>query len=374
MRFSLSKNSIPPKGTFWHSPGVCWDGMKRGMVLIGMGIVASAALCAGLILLLRPLLVRYALARPNARSSHRVPTPQGGGIAVVAATLAVATAGLAAAGPAGGPAGGLAGAWIAAAAMTLVLAVVGAVDDIRPLSPALRLALQAFAVAAVVLATSGTGRLLPDGVPLWLERGLAVVAGVWFVNLVNFMDGIDWITVAEMAPVAAALVLFGAAGFAGADVTVVAAALLGALLGFAPFNKPVARLFLGDVGSLPIGLLVAWMLYRLALDGALAAALILPLYYVADATVTLVRRLSRRERVWEAHRSHFYQQATANGLSVMQVSAHVLALNLALAVLAGATLVWRTVPAQLGALAAGCALVAFVLARFAAPRPRRTAA
>jgi UDP-N-acetylmuramyl pentapeptide phosphotransferase/UDP-N-acetylglucosamine-1-phosphate transferase len=231
--------------------------------------------------------------------------------------------------------------------------------------------LQSLAVGVVVLAASGTGRLLPGVVPLWLERGLAVVAGVWFVNLVNFMDGIDWITVAEMAPITAALMLFGALGLAGQDVTVVAAALFGALIGFAPFNRPVARLFLGDVGSLPIGLLVAWMLYRLALDGGLAAALLLPLYYLADATITLLRRLMRGERVWEAHRTHFYQQATDRGLPVVRIAAHVLTVNVALAGLAGATLAWRSLPAQLAALALGGILVALVLARFAAPGGRR---
>src|SRR6476620_6661922 len=177
------------------------------MAFLAIASGASAVVCAGLIWLLWPVLRRYALARPNARSSHTVPTPQGGGIAVIAATLARAAA--------------------------------GAVDDILPLSPLLRLVLQSLVVGVVVLAASGTGRLLPGIVPLWLERGLAVVAGVWFVNLVNFMDGIDWITVAEMAPITAALMLFGALGLAGQDVTVVAAALFGAIVGVAPFNRPV---------------------------------------------------------------------------------------------------------------------------------------
>src|SRR6185436_8470527 len=186
--------------------------------------------------------------------------------------------------------------------------------------------------------------------PWWLERTFVLIGCVWFINLVNFMDGIDWMTVAELVPITAGLGIFGLMGALPQDVTVVAAALFGAIVGFAPFNRPVARLFLGDVGSLPIGLLVAWMLYRLALDGGLAAALLLPLYYLADATITLFRRLMRRERVWEAHRTHFYQQATDRGLPVMRIAAHVLAVNIALAGLAGATLVWRSVPAELAAL------------------------
>ncbi len=111
-----------------------------------------------------------------------------------------------------------------------------------------------------------------------------------------------------------------------------ALALLGAMIGFAPFNRPVARLFLGDVGSLPIGLVVGWLLALLANKGHLAAAMLLPLYYLMDATLTLLRRLSRKEKVWQAHRTHFYQRATDNGFSVKEVIAQVFALNVALVV------------------------------------------
>ncbi len=102
------------------------------------------------------------------------------------------------------------------------------------------------------------------------------------------------------------------------------------MLGFAPFNKPAATLFLGDVGSLPIGLLVAWLLYKLALAGALAAAVLLPLYYLADATITLLRRLFRGERVWRPHREHFYQRAVQRGLSHAEVTGRVIAADLVL--------------------------------------------
>ena len=102
-----------------------------------------------------------------------------------------------------------------------------------------------------------------------------------------------------------------------------ASALLGAMIGFAPFNRPVARLFLGDVGSLPIGLLLGWLLLHSPARGHLAAALILPLYYLADATVTLARRIARGEPFWQAHRTHFYQRATDNGFTVPEIVTHV---------------------------------------------------
>ncbi|KQT90317.1 glycosyl transferase [Methylobacterium sp. Leaf466] len=327
-----------------------------------VAIPLAAGLSAGLVIALRPLLVRYALARPNARSSHSVPTPQGGGIAVVVA--AIAATGLLVA----GQADDLAVIEVVVLGLAATaLAIVGAVDDIRPLPASLRLVLQGLVVAGLVAAVGG--RLLP-AIPLPLERGLAVLAGLWFVNLTNFMDGVDWMTVAEMVPLCAALALLGLAGGLDPLPVLVAASLLGALLGFAPFNRPVARLFLGDVGSLPIGLAVAWLLYRLALDGGLASAILLPLYYLADATITLVRRAARGERVWEAHRSHYYQLATVNGLSVMGVVTRVFLLNLGLAALAGLTLLWPSWPVTLGALALGAGAVAWVLRGFSHPRPK----
>ncbi len=321
-----------------------------------LAVPLAAALSAGLILRLRPLLARYALARPNVRSSHAVPTPQGGGIAVIVALVTVS--GLLIGAPEIGPAG----AWVRLAGCALALAVLGGVDDIRPLPAAFRLAVQVAAVG--FLLSRIEGRLAP-GIPFALERGLGLLAGVWFVNLTNFMDGLDWMSVAEMVPVSGALMLFGLAGILPPVPTLVAAALLGAVLGFAPFNRPVARLFLGDVGALPLGLVAGWLLYELALTGAFAAALLLPLYYLADASLTLIARAARGERVWEAHRGHFYQRATVNGLSVAAVVARVFCLNLALAALAAATLLLPGLPVTLGALAAGLILVAALLRRFA---------
>ncbi len=323
-------------------------------------LLMAAAVSAVLCVLLRPLLRRYALARPNARSSHRVPTPQGGGIAVLAGAFAALAAMATLLPPAGGM-GGLA--FVAAAASAL--AVVGAWDDIRPLSPGLRLGLQALCVAVVIVYAAPDLRLFPGTLPLAAERCLALLAGIWFVNLTNFMDGLDWLTVAGFVPLAGAIAMAGLAGLVDPATGLLAAALCGGLIGFAPFNRPVARLFLGDVGSLPIGLVGAYLLYRLAGTGALAAALILPLYHVADSTLTLLRRLARRERVWEAHRSHFYQQATTNGHAVLDIAIEIGLLNLALILLAAVTLLIPTLPVQLGALGLAMLLTGLLMRRFA---------
>ncbi len=184
------------------------------------------------------------------------------------------------------------------------------------------------------------------------------------MNLVNFMDGLDWMTVAEMLPIATALAAFALVGVVTSDILIVTLALGGALLGFAPFNRPVAKIFLGDVGSFPIGLLIAWCLTLLAGQGHLAAALLLPLYYLADATITLVLRLKRREKIWVAHRTHFYQRATDNGFKVIEVVRDVFLLNIGLALLAAGSIVLNSTSMDFVLLAAGSAAVAIVLTRF----------
>jgi len=326
-------------------------------------VVAAMAASAALIMALMPLMQRYALARPNARSSHREPTPQGGGIAVCAATLGVAGAALVLPHAQLGHLAEL-GPLFAA---VVVMAVVGALDDIRPGPVAPRLAVQLAAVSAVIASLPDELRVVPT-LPFGIERALFVVGGTWFVNLVNFMDGIDWITVAEIVPVTGGLALIGTLGGLPPNGILIALALLGAMIGFAPFNRPVARLFLGDVGSLPIGLITGWLLVLVAGRGHLAAALLLPLYYLADASLTLLRRLLNGERVWQAHRTHFYQRATDNGLTVRQIVARIFAVNLALVALAVGSV---AVPSRLVSavtLATGGAMVAWLLSQFSRKR------
>ena len=316
--------------------------------------LVACIICAVLVVLLRPMLQRYALARPNARSSHRIPTPQGGGVAVIAAVIASVAISISIFDAVAVP---------VVLAAAVLLALVGAYDDLRTMPVLPRLLMQAAAVS-IVLATLPSEFHLVSVLPVWAERILLLIGGLWFVNLVNFMDGLDWITAAEVVPVMAALALFGFYRELPSGPTLVALALCGAMVGFVPFNKPVAKLFLGDVGSLPIGLLMGWCLHQLAGSGHLAAALLLPLYYLADATLTLLKRLARGEAIWVAHRSHFYQQATNNGFSVMQVVGEVFVLNLVLAAFAAVT-IWLKSPYVQGiTLALGVTAVALVLSRF----------
>jgi UDP-N-acetylmuramyl pentapeptide phosphotransferase/UDP-N-acetylglucosamine-1-phosphate transferase len=329
-------------------------------VAAGAAIAAIAALvCAGLIVIIRPWLERYALAHPNKRSSHTAPTPQGGGIAVTVAALAVSC----------GMSFFVSAVGQTTAPATLVVAVVlmagvGAMADFYPVTVAPRLLLQALAVVLVIYTLPAELRTLPF-LPSSIEQVLLVVGGLWFVNLVNFMDGLDWMTVAEVVPVTAAIAVIGYLELLPPLALIASLALCGAMIGFAYFNRPVAKLFLGDVGSLPIGLVLGWLLVLLAGNGGRAAAVLLPLYYVADSTITLLRRLRNGERIWQPHRTHFYQRATIAGYSVSEVVARVFVVNLALGALAITTIAFRGAMTEIAALVAGGVLVAWLLIIFA---------
>lgn len=327
--------------------------------LSGTAVLAAACLvCVIGIVRLRPWLIRYALARPSARGLHTIPTPQGGGIAVLGGCAVGAGIGAVLVPLESGDGARLAAVLATAAALGLL----GLIDDIRPLPALPRLLLQLLLMAIGIGVLPAHCRPLPF-LPLTFERVLLVIGGTWFINLTNFMDGMDWMTVAEMVPISAALaVLWPLAGLPPVA-ALLAFGLLGALFGYAPFNKPTAQLFLGDVGSLPIGFLVAYGLISLAgrvgpSGEGLIAAVILPLYYIADSGITLAWRLSRGEKIWEPHRSHFYQMAAARA-GPWRVLNSVFAINVTLAGLAVASAATESVALSL--IAAVTATIAVTL-------------
>lgn len=220
---------------------------------------------------------------------------------------------------------------ISVALGTSLLALVSWIDDLRGLSPGVRLVAQGAAVTIGILVLPGTR----SGLEAWLGPTLYFAAAgliwVWWINLFNFMDGIDGLAVSEAAAICGGLLLFAVVGN-GADPTaaLLAAGIIGAAIGFLVWNWQPARIFLGDVGSVPLGYLSGFLLLDVATRGRWKIALILPLYFLADATITLFRRLLAGERVWEPHRQHFYQQAVRNGLSHPAVVKRVIAADLLL--------------------------------------------
>lgn len=245
------------------------------------------------------------LDRPGHRSSHVVVTPTGGGIGIVVAGTLAGVAAIAT--------GDAQRAWTVLG-LALLVAAFGLWDDLRPVPAAVRLAIQIVAVGGLLMAWSAA-----SGVPLPLARelgdaasfALVLLAGVWWINLFNFMDGIDGLAGSQALFMLAAGALLASGGGIPADPAAIwMLCLASAAVGFLLHNWSPARIFMGDVGSTYL----AYMIFALALwtvvDGRLtvAAWAVLGASFVSDATATLVVRLARGERPHEAHRSHAYQR------------------------------------------------------------------
>lgn len=279
------------------------------LLLIDAVIVFLAALL-GTGLVMGLLQRRKILDHPNPRSSHSSPTPRGGGIAVIVVIL-FNWAIFSFSAPSG-PAEILTICGLAAA-----LAVLSWLDDLHGLPVAVRLAAQAAAVA-VVLWPAGEILFFQGLLPVALDHIAAGLLWVWFINLFNFMDGIDGLAATESAAIGIGIMLVvamvGSRNISDAYLFY-SSSIAMAALGFLWWNWPPAKIFLGDVGSIPLGFLIGWLLLILAARGFWVPAVILPLYFLTDATVTLFRRMLRREKFWQAHRQHFYQLAVQRGLS-----------------------------------------------------------
>ena len=305
--------------------------------------------------------MRHLMAHPNARSSHKIPTPQGAGLAVMLSVLAGSALAILIWEPEAEPS--LIPVLVIAAGLTIL----GGIDDALTLPVSWRFLGQAIAAVALAYSLPQGFQLFPGLMPLAIERALIAFGTVWFINAVNFLDGLDWMTVVQAVPITVGIAILQVLGAVPVTIGVLALALLGATLGFAIFNKHPAQIFLGDAGSLPIGLCFAFMLIFVA-QAHLAAAVLLPLYTMADATLTLFRRILAGERISSAHRTHFYQRGVAAGLGVPQVTARVLLLQVLLAGLAIATVLARSLAVDLlclglGFLATGLTLFALAKGR-----------
>ncbi|MGY4726212.1 MraY family glycosyltransferase [Burkholderia pyrrocinia] len=261
-----------------------------------VALVAAIASTAILRMLLATGLAwRLATDIPNDRSLHTLPTPRVGGWGIVpvciVALLALAPR-----------------LWLVAIAAA-GLAAMSQIDDRRGLPARVRFSAHLAAVVALIV-------VFPADAPWWLLAGVGF-AMVWLTNLYNFMDGADGL--------AGGMALFGFGGYAVAalggahaspDLVVAGAAVAGAALGFLLLNFHPARLFLGDAGSIPLGFLAGALGYwgwRTGVWPIWFPALVFS-PFIADASVTLLRRLLRGEKFWQAHREHYYQRMVRSGV------------------------------------------------------------
>ena len=276
-------------------------------VLVALAFVISCLLAKRLC---SPRSKLYMLDHPNPRSLHSQPMPRGGGLAILAAIYISGTI------PAGvyGASSGLV--WLAVAAF--LVAGISFVDDWLNLHLSYRIVVH-FAAAGLLMwagldlkniVVPGSVWILPEA----LAIGFSLFFIVWMVNLYNFMDGMDGFA-AGMAVIGfSTLAIFGwlANESVFAMLSLIVAAAAG---GFLISNFPPARIFMGDVGSSLLGLLAAAFMLWADRDGIfplwIGALIFSP--FIVDATVTLIRRMLRRERFWEAHKSHYYQRLVQLG-------------------------------------------------------------
>lgn len=294
----MSHSPVRSRGT-WQSNAL----VALELALIGVLVLVASAVMTGFVR--RIALARGLLDVPNARSSHSVVTPRGGGIsmvfAIASASLVLLVLGelsldLFAALIGGGSA----------------VAAIGFMDDRRPVPAKLRLAVH---IGAAIWAVGWLGIPLTLRVgdhilhPGWMGGLFAVLAIVWTLNLFNFMDGIDGIAASEAAFVGCTGALLMLMGGAAAGVAAVGLVVAAACCGFLLWNWPPARIFMGDVGSGYLGYLFGVLALAAARESptALWIWLVLGGVFFVDATVTLIRRTVRCDRVFDAHRTHAYQ-------------------------------------------------------------------
>lgn len=297
--------------------------MAIEVVLSALGAFAISLLLTGAI---RQLALAHGMLDvPNERSSHVMPTPRGGGVAIVIgssiAVIALAISGI-----------------LTPAIVTTLLvgggavAVVGFFDDRLGLSARVRFSVHLAAAAGTMYWMNGVppiqvaDHLISFG---WLGYGLGVLGIVWSLNLFNFMDGIDGIAASQAAFMTLAGAAIALATGAGGALPALAIAVGVACLAFLAWNWPPAKIFMGDAGSGYVGFVMAFLALQAGYDSptGLFVWLILGGVFFIDATVTLARRLARRERVYQAHRSHAYQWLARRWGSHRRVTLLVVAVN-----------------------------------------------
>jgi UDP-N-acetylmuramyl pentapeptide phosphotransferase/UDP-N-acetylglucosamine-1-phosphate transferase len=319
-------------------------------------ILAFAASALGTRAFIDWLTSRKLVAVENERSMHRGAVPQGGGAPVVASIVGVTA---------------LLWTWTPALVTLFVaagaLAVMSSLNDRAEIAPRLRLALHAAAAVAVIALLLGSTRVLGPAVPLYLERAIELIGLIWFINLYNFMDGIDGITGVESITIAGGSFAVMQMSGSPSNMSGLALAIVGASGGFLLFNWHRARIFLGDVGSVPLGLLTGAMLLHVAATTSLVAALILPLYYLTDATWTLLRRWKRGEQLWTAHRAHAYQRAALARDCHATIVLRIAACNATLVAAAVLSLTWPVIAVLIAV--ASVALLMRTLEAIASHRP-----
>lgn len=253
---------------------------------------------------------------PNDRSLHDLPTPKGGGIAIVVTWYIGITVLFIA--------GIIERDLFLALISGVLLAIVSLIDDIRGLKPYVRLVVQFFTAILAFYFLKGLRPLVMPEISInynYVVYPIAVTGMVWFINLFNFMDGVDGFASTEAITICSVFFVFTW------DLTTIL--LISCITGFLYWNWPKASIFMGDVGSTQLGfiLVVLGIYYHNNLDFSILNWIMLTSPFWFDATITLFRRWRNGEKLSEAHRKHVYQRIVQAGSSHHKVNGYLLLVN-----------------------------------------------
>ncbi len=256
--------------------------------------------------------------KPNIRSNHRKPIALGAGIIIIPLILFISLK--------------LGFVWKKEILLCLfILFIISILDDIKNINPLLRLVFHFLSisifVASYFYSVLNETIILNTSIKLFCILAF-IVSIVWFINGFNFMDGIDGITSVEVIFISLSIIYFQF--FLEESINILALTIFITMTVFIYFNWSPASIFLGDSGSIPLGFLIINLLIDLALKGYWLSAFILPLYYIMDTSLTLLKRIYNRKKFWQPHSEHYYQVALKNGFSHINVNTFIILVNIGL--------------------------------------------
>ncbi len=263
---------------------------------------------------------------PNQRKNHKIPTPRGGGIAILICILiCFETIELQS--------------HTTYYSIYLIIAIsicaaISLLDDAFTISIPLRMYFQILSVYLTINSLYGYNTNLLPHLSLTIEKTLIAIALLGFINIYNFMDGIDGLAGSQTIYIATIVLIFSIIDpQIDSSISYLCLSIIGSCLGFLIYNWHPAKIFMGDVGSVTLGLICGWLLLNIAIHGYIAAAIIIPGYYLADGITTILKRLIQKKKIWHAHSEHYYQLAVRKGSSHSQVTKRIICCNLILGIL-----------------------------------------
>ncbi len=289
------------------------------------------------------------LDHPSKRSNHNFPKPKGAGLILIPllifATLLVFFL-----------EDIINSQWIVILGFCSILMFISLLDDLKNVSLKLRLMFQVFCVISSIILLKDDFNIYFKSMEVDIWKGIYVeiiqvivlflfaTFWVWIINLFNFMDGMDGITVVQASSLAICSNYLAILGLIEINFLYFSLIILAILMAFFSVNKPPAKIFLGDVGSIPIGFLAGYLIiYNEIKSDLFIPFIIIIMYYLLDSSITLVLRFFKRENIFEAHSSHFYQKIIRKGFSHNYVLKRIIGLNIVLLVLSYTSIQWPTI-------------------------------